>query len=229
MELPYKIYDFIPSSIRDTDKDTELLKRFLQGPQEVWSQTYGKIYSILTLIDRNDIPAELLPYKLPQLGFTGEYTALFEGKSANDMRRLLFAAMPLWKERGTQIGADDVLSVFTGRSVKLVQSVFNIPITEETYLTPLDEYRGFWLYEDNYFTEFRIVDEGSLDRGIIRELAKLMRPLSETISIVYLDFADEFNLGVFQWIAKSGDIDIQDGKLVLSDTDFAVVDVLVIR
>lgn len=57
---------------------------------------------------------------------------------------------------------------------------------------------------DEFQVDVRVVDDGTLDRTLIKRLLNLMRPCSERINILYIDFYEDFEAGKGQYETISG-------------------------
>lgn len=72
---------------------------------------------------------------------------------------------------------------------------------------------------DEYVSDLRIVDDGSLDRTMVEGLVSLFRPSGERIYVRYLDFQDDFREEILGWTEVTGTATNQSslGRVVLSD------------
>lgn len=76
-----------------------------------------------------------------------------------------------------------------------------------------------------YEYQIRIVDDGTLDRELVRRLARLTRPCNERVEVFYLGFLDRFttDLDESQWTEEAGDVTVDGGMMTLpSGTDTSV-------
>ncbi len=82
---------------------------------------------------------------------------------------------------------------------------------------------------DEYQIDVRVVDDSTLDRNVLKSILNLMRPSSERINIIYIDFFDDFESGKGQWntISGSGYTEKTDEKsyLKLPELSFEQVEV----
>lgn len=84
---------------------------------------------------------------------------------------------------------------------------------------------------DEYRSNLRIVDDGTLDRTLVKRVLRLMRATGERFDITYLSFLDVFSIVAddSQWEPyTSSNLTVEDGLLKLTDTanaesTFAVV------
>lgn len=75
--------------------------------------------------------------------------------------------------------------------------------------------------DDEYRSDLRIVDDGSLDRTLVKRILRLMRATGERWNITYLDFLDLFNVDGddLQWQPLStGNVPVAGGSMNLLDT-----------
>ena len=77
---------------------------------------------------------------------------------------------------------------------------------------------------DEYVSDLRVVDDGTVNRTLLEGLVSLLRPAGERIYIRYLDFQDDFR-DVFSWDVISGTAtpDRPNGILELEDTVDTVI------
>ena len=116
-ELLLKIYDFIPKSLRtaDIEDGLEILRRFLDGPQEVWRTIHQKVFSLIDTFDPDEIEDRLLQWRKDTVGLTSDLDYLTEDLSDDDLRRLVRLSMTLWRLRGGRQGIKQSLFAMTGR------------------------------------------------------------------------------------------------------------------
>jgi hypothetical protein len=210
-ELELKIYNFLLSSMRKEDEKTNyLLKRFLEGPQEVWKIINGKIFDVKKLWDVINVDNKYLEYLAPIVGWTGTYESIIDklvkNKDYTTLRRLILTSIPLWKKRSTE---DSLMGVL-GEEIR--------------------EGADSWLFDnpetvsgDEYYSNLRIVDDGNLDKTLVVSLVKLMRPINEKIEIVYLGFMELFTIDNddSQWTEIAGSLDIAGGTAELDNTSIS--------
>lgn len=110
-----EIFKFLHKPIRDADKKTTLVERFLQGPQSVWDDTLTpKREALIELTDPTKCPTEALQYLKPIVGFTSELNNITDNLSENDLRKLILLAIPLWKQKGLEVGYSNILRLLIG-------------------------------------------------------------------------------------------------------------------
>lgn len=65
--------------------------------------------------------------------------------------------------------------------------------------------------------QIRVVDDGTLDRELVRNLAKITRPTNERVDIFYVGFLDQFTTDndKSQWEDEEGVSEVVDGTMVL--------------
>lgn len=89
--------------------------------------------------------------------------------------------------------------------------------------TPAAGYTGdlgtwrLWGMNGEYVTEIRVVDDGSINRSLLKYMIDVVRPNGERVDIVYMDFLDEFkdNKYVAQW-TTSGTYTLNGSYIALS-------------
>lgn len=200
--LTLRIYRFIIDQIRVEDAKPAgalFVKRFLEGPQEIWADTQARIFSIKDLWNINKIADEHLQFLKNIVGWTGNLETVTDRLDSDTLRKLIAASIPLWKERGTEDALQNVIELVTGARTR-VWNWFDFRwVLDETEMGEEHEGRDPWIIDlpgppanDEYRSNLRVVDDGNLDRTLVLELVKLMRAVSERWEISYIDFLDRF-------------------------------------
>jgi len=117
------------------------------------------------------------------------------------LRRLIASSVALWKDRGNDDSLLDLLAIATGVRM-LIWNWFDFRwVLDETYLGEQRQGADSWLYslpggddQVEYWNNLRIVDDGTLDRELVKSIVKLMRPCSERYEISYIAFLDQFTV-----------------------------------
>jgi hypothetical protein len=210
----YDLYKFFIKAIRDDDTKlgTELLKRLLMGPQEAFDQTNAKIKSMLRLSNYLDSPAEYLPDLLQLVGFTGDPATfgILNGLSVLDQRRLLWAAVKIWKAKGTELSYEKIATLLGGIRLEIDDWFYFrwIVFGDETDAVPdgvigEDRLQGdSWIVSspgevnepDEYQSDIVIMDEPDLelDRDLVVNMLKLARPSGERLDVCFFEYFDHF-------------------------------------
>lgn len=225
--LNLDMYRFIIASIRNEDeKSGSFLKRFLQGHQEIWETIQSKIFDIKDLWDISEIKDGHLQYLQAIVGWVGDLTKITDTLDSDTLRRLISTSTALWRERGPEDAIIDVLSLTTQAQSRIWNWFDYRWILEETGFA--EELQGRDLnmidlpgqpgYEE-YQSNLRIVDNGNLDKTLVKNLVKLMRACSERITISYIDFMELFSVDddKTQWTENSGELIVADGVGKLAD------------
>lgn len=237
--LTLDMYNFLIEGIRIEDAKPEgalFVKRFLEGPQAVWKQTQASLFSIKDLWDLTKIPDGFLKYLKNILGWTGKLEAITDLLDAKTLRKLLGTSAALWKQRGTEDSLQDVLELTTGARTR-VWNWFDFRwVLDETETSEEHQGRDPWIIDlpgapnyDEYRSNVRIVDDGTLNREVVERLVKLMRAAGERWEVSYIDFMDRFIIDGddTQWFESGFDVPTVEGGLAkLSDntaTETAVV------
>jgi phage tail-like protein len=224
-ELALRIYLFLIEGIRQEDQQNGALfvKRYLEGPQLIWGQIQGSIFGLKTLWDINEIADDYLVFLKHIVGWTSELDHITNALDADTLRRLIASSAALWKERGTEDALSNVVSLVVGARSRIWNWFDFRWITDETGLGHEHDGRDPWTIsiDDNVTINFRIVDDGALNRQLVRDLANLMRPLNERVEITYLRFLDLFSVDDdnSQWIGAEGvntTLDVASGVATLT-------------
>lgn len=201
------LYRALIRPIREADyKDgKEFLKRFYIGIQ----QTHNDIAELVASVWDNHNPetcsSDLLIYLKDIVGFDVEYDHITSRLSVADLRRLISLAVPLWKERFSEIGIVNLIRLLTGKNAVFYNWFYYRSILGETYLT--EEQLGYdhWIigglvsYFDEYYSQVRLMDDGNLDEQLLLDLIGLERVSSERIEVALVDFLDQFDLTRVKW------------------------------
>jgi hypothetical protein len=201
--LRLSMYNFLIQGIRDadqTDAGARFIERFFMGPQTIWTQTIQTIFDIPKIWSASDCPDELLQYLKRIVGWTVETDTITEALDFATLRRLIAASVRFWKTRGPESSIEDLL-LLTTAARSYIQNWFTLRfIADEVFLgEEHGEGTDPWLLStpgegdpDAWTYNIRIVDDGSLNHQLVRDIAKLTRPTGERVLITYLGFLDRF-------------------------------------
>lgn len=232
--LSLRIYPFLIEVIREEDQNSgnRFVERFLEGPQAMWDSIDARIKAIPTLWSVTDIEDQYLIYLKWIVGWTSELDFITDDLDAATLRRLIAASVPFWKIRGTEDSMVDILRLTTAARLR-VWNWFDLRwILGETAVG--EDWQGYdpWMlslpgppeYDENRMN-LRIVDDGTLNRRLVRNLVKITRPGGERITISYIAFLDQFIVDDddSQWDHNVlGSTTVASGFMRLSDQQDAV-------
>ncbi len=200
--LNLDMYRFLIEPIRreDVQRGGLFVKRYLQGPQALWLQTQTSLFDIKKLWSLTECPDDYLQYLKNIVGWTPRYDNITSALDAATLRRLIATSIPLWRRRGAEDTLLDVLTLVTGARQRLWNWFYFRWIVGETVLSEVHEGADSWAVgtpgtsDAEYTSNLRIVDDGTLDRAVVRQLLNLMRPIGERFEVTYLLFLDEFTV-----------------------------------
>jgi len=229
MALQLNMFDFLIKPIRDADakEGNDFVKRFLQRPQEMWSDTHDRIQAVKTLWSVVDCEDEYLQFLKWIVGWTSEpeLEAITSRLTDDQLRRLISISARLWKERGSEDTIADILKNLSGARVRVITWFDLRWIVGETEIGEGWEDFDSWFIGDEYTFQLRMVDNGTLDKVFVRQIVNLMRAMGETIEIAYVKFLDQFFVDndSSQWarIVGSGAIPVLNGYMHLDNTSSA--------
>ena len=244
----HDMYKFFIKAIRDDDTKigTELLKRLLVGPQATFEKTYATIKSMLKLSNYLDSPAERLPDLLQLVGFPGDPTTfgLINGLSELDQRRLLWAAVKVWKTKGTELSYEKIATLLGGIRLEIDDWFYFRWVVFGDPTDPVpdgvigeDLLQGdSWIVSspgevnepDEYQSDIVIMDEPDLelDRDLVVDMLKLARPSGERLDVCFFEYFDHFaDLGDVQVVAGDASLDTEMGLYHETDDTLTVVNV----
>jgi len=206
--LTLRIYLFFIETIRieDTNNGNLFLKRFLEGPQEVWDRNQAKIFALKDLWSVTDIPDDLLKFMKNIVGWTKSLESITDALDFDTLRRLIGSAVALWKIRGTEDAMISILTLVLGARIRSWNWFEFRFISGETGFG--NEADGFdphniSITNDREFN-VRIMDDGTVDRTLVFNLVNLFRPTGERVTINYLRLIDLFRVDGddAQWAAQ---------------------------
>lgn len=228
--MSLQMYDFLIKPLRDEDasKGRLFLQRLLMGPQAQWDRTRARIDEIPTLWSVLNCDDEQLQRLKRIVGWTKDLDTITERLSSDLLRRLIAVSAKLWKDRGPEDTTIDILRVLTGMRSR-IWNWFDLRfVMDETQLgEDSDGHDPFLLSgpgypgEAEFRSNLRIVDLGNLDRTLVSDVVRLMRPVGERVEITYLAFLDLFDVDgdYFQWRQDSGtSMRVSDGRFFLDDS-----------
>ncbi len=199
--LPLRIYPFLIEGIREEDQvnGAQFVERFLNGPQLVWDGIDNAIRSLPDMWSVTKCEDRLLRFLKWIVGWTSELDYITDDLDFATLRRLIAASVPFWKIRGNEVALTEILRLTTAARVR-IWTWFDLRfIVGEIGMG--EEHQGYdpWMlslpgppnYDENRMN-VRIVDDGTLNRRLVRNLVKLTRPSGERIMISYLGFLDQF-------------------------------------
>lgn len=209
--LQLSMYNFLIAGIRDadqTDEGARFIERFVMGPQAIWAATVKTIFDIPKIWSASDCPDELLQFLKRIVGWTSDTDTITEALDFETLRRLIAASVRFWKTRGPESSIEDLLQLTTAAR-SYVTNWFQLRFILDEVLNGEEHGTGTdpWLLStpgegsDEYTYNIRIVDDGTLDHQLVRDVAKLTRPSGERVLITYLGFLDRFetNGDLTQW------------------------------
>lgn len=235
--LALRIYPFLIEVIREADQNegNQFVERFLNGPQLMWDSLDARVKQLPSLWSVTDIEDRFLPFLKWIVGWTSELNHITDDLDDITLRRLIAASVPFWKIRGTEDSMVDILRLTTAARLR-VWNWFDLRwILGETGMG--EDHMGYdpWVLSlpgppnyDEYRMNVRIVDNGSLNRRLVRNLVKLTRPASERVTISYIAFLDQFSTDDddSQWDNNAlGITVVDDGFMRLSNQQDAVSNV----
>ncbi len=231
--LSLKMYNFLLYTIRQIDSTREgtfFVKRLFEGPQSVWQTTHDKIFSIKDLWSITKCPDEYLKYLKWIVGWTSELDYVTDELDFYTLRRLIASSIPLWRKRGQEETIIDIISLVANSRCRIWNWFDYRWITDETEFVEDHQGRDPWIVDiqgepdfGEYYNTLRIVDNGDLDRTLVKNLVKFMKPCGERIEIAYIDFLDMFLVedDTSQWETAVGEpMIVQDGYGILEDTSY---------
>lgn len=223
--LTLRIYRFLIEQIRVEDAKAEgafFVKRFLEGPQAIWADTQGRIFSIRDLWDISRIDDAHLQYLKNIVGWTPNLNTITDRLDADKLRKLIATSIPLWKQRGTDDALQNVITLVTGARTRVWDWFTFRWVLDETEMGEEHQGRDPWIIDlpgfpnvDEYRSNLRVVDDGTLDTVLIEELVKLMRAAGERWEISFIDFLDRFLIDGddTQWFESGMDVPVVEGGL----------------
>lgn len=227
-----RIYRFLIEGIREADQTdgNRFVERFVEGPQGIWDGIDASIRSLPNMWSFTDCEDRFLPFLKWIVGWTSELDYITDELDFATLRRLIASSVPFWKVRGTEDALTEILQLTTAARTR-VWDWFDLRyIADETAVGEVREGYDSWALElpgapgfsENQMN-VRIVDDGTLNRRLVRNLVRLTRPAGERITISYLGFLDLFSTDddSSQWTSSSGGPSptVEGGTMSIGDTD----------
>lgn len=200
-ELSLRIYRFVLQSIRDEDQKVgqQFLERFVEGSQIDWARTDSRIKALPSLSSVTDIEDQFLKFLKDIVGWTAELDNITDELDDETLRRLIAASVQFWKLRGPEDAVRDILRLVTAARLRTWNWFETRIVSDETAMG--EDHEGFDPhmislpgppdFDENRYN-VRIVDNGTLNRKLVRDLVRLTRPAGERVEISYLGFLDLF-------------------------------------
>jgi photosystem II stability/assembly factor-like uncharacterized protein len=199
--LSLKMYNFLLYPIRQSDSSMEgkyFVKRLFQGPQNVWQTIHDKIFSIKDLWSVTRCPDEALKYLKNIVGWTRELDYITDELDYDTLRRLIASSVPLWSKRGKEETIIDIISLVLNTRCVIWNWFDYRWIVDETEFA--EQHAGYdsWIIDHGeeglgeYSSNIRIVDDGTLNKDLVKNVLKLIRACGERIEISYINFLDRF-------------------------------------
>jgi len=181
--FPYEIYRFLHKALRVEDQKVDrFLERFLIGPQAVWEKTTRAIQDLVNLHNPDLCRDDLIHYLKDIVGLTKELDSITSDISDDDLRRLISLAVPLWREKGLEVGYRDIVRLFTGKNSRTFNwfdyrfiagevSFAQDELGEDAWLisepgvarsTPTGNVVGLWPFEGDFSDRSSSVNDGEL-------------------------------------------------------------------
>jgi phage tail-like protein len=235
-DLQLNMYNFLMRSLRDADQrnGNQFVERLFTGPQAAWQTTHDIVEDIKDLWSVTDCPDEYLQYLKRIVGWTPDLDSITDGLSYDQLRRLIAVSVQLWKKRGSENTMTDLLRLLTGKRTRLFNWFDLRFILGEIELEYDNEGLDPWLLDldgdpnnSPYYSHLQIVDDGTLDRDLVKSILNLMRAMGERIDITYVLLIDLFDAPTdsSQWQQNNGSsMSVNNGLLTLSD-DTSVEDI----
>lgn len=202
-DLQLRIYFFLLDLIRSEDQKNgnQFLERYLLGPEEVWRANDQAIRNLPVLWDVANIPDRFLVFLKNIVGWTSELRGITDNLTFLTLRRLIRASVPFWKRRGPEDAIIDIMRLTTAARMRIWNWFDFRIVLDETGMGEEHQGRDPHMialplgadHEERTYN-VRIVDDGTLDKALVRNLAKLTRPGNERVEISYLGFLDLFQV-----------------------------------
>lgn len=218
------LYKFLPQFTRmvDQDQGLKLLERYLEGMTGIWDSIADRIEELRGLMDPFNVPDSVLRHVFPLLGFGGSFSYIWSALSPTDQRRLIFAAIPIWRASSTE-AAIRIAARFLSGKPYFIRDVHNfLPVADDLTIGVSYDSKAIWVVGEDPSPynmdsiDLHIVDEGDIDHTLLRNLLNITRPAGEKIVIVYADFLDRFrDSELTQWVTGGTVTALGDGVVTL--------------
>ena len=195
--MAHELYNTLYESVRIADQTLGM--KFLErlfSRSEFWIQDTRRItHEELAKIDSPiTCQPELIEHFVTQVGMTKRLAqTLMKGRSTTSQRRAVLSMIPLLRQRGTPRGKVGSFFTFSGREV-IYSTWFDLIAVLGGSMVGYDfnMIGGADSVLDEYFSDLKMMDDGTIDEEQIVELGKLHRPSNEILRVTLLDFLDNF-------------------------------------
>ena len=116
----HEMYKFLHRPIRDRDQQEgrQFVERYMLAPQRQFEQAFLNLQKLFTLWVPETTPQ---PRFLKDIvGFTKELDNITDDITDQDLRKLIALAVALWKEKGLDLGYEDIIRLFTGSATRVL-------------------------------------------------------------------------------------------------------------
>jgi len=120
--FPFQIYSFIIRRIRQIDETlgTALIRRFLDGPQEVWVRMDKRAQDLLDIFDPEKVEARFLPSLRKLVAFGDDLLDVVNAASEAELRVIIAGAIQFWQNRALrESGYQTAIDLVTGNRFKI--------------------------------------------------------------------------------------------------------------
>jgi len=212
----------------------DLLLRYLERMEYWRGELNSKIVEVPTYVDPRLIPDDLLQYAKDLVGWTDD-TGITSSLTARELRKLITLAIPIWKQKGTELGLVNLARLLTGKNVIYANWFWFRWILGETGLWEEQAGSDPWILGGEisdygeYYSNLRVMDSPDLDHTLLERVVEIERPFNERIELVYLDFLDWFNEDLRYWSHEVGGaegyLDAVNHRMVIPATGRERIDV----
>lgn len=201
--LNLNIYDFIIRPIRDADvtQGHLFLKRFLAGPQAMWRQTQSDIFRLKDLWDIFRIDDEHLQYMKDIVGWVKDTKHITDKLTPTQLRKVIASSMPLWKRRGTEEAYKQLIGMIYATRIRCWNWFDLRWILDESVIGENHDGRDISILDSvgQRESNLRVMLLDGMDRELVGDFVRLLRPSGERVLVTYLHFLDQFDQGNLAW------------------------------
>lgn len=206
------LYRALIRPIREADmrEGREFLRRFYNGMHAVHVEIADQVASVWDVHSPITCPPDLLVYLKDIVGFNKDFDYITSRLSDADLRRLIQLAIPLWKQLFSELGIVNLIRLLTGRNAIIYNWFYYRTILGEVILSEEQLGYDFWLigggvtYYDEFHSQVRLMDNGTVDRQLLLDLVALERVSSERVEVAVVDFLDQFDAARDKWETIQG-------------------------
>lgn len=212
MSTAPSMFNFLIRAMREQDKQigNNFLKTLYAGLQVQWQGLNDAIELLEDMYDPYLCPDSAIDAVMWNVGITKDLDNITASLSSENKRKLFQFAVALWKMKGTEEAIALAIYALTGRPPWILNWHRARFVLDMAGLWEIWEGADCWVQGgissdlDEFWSNVRVMDDGTLDHDLVENVIGLLRPSNERYLVSYVDFLDRFQLGRDLWLSIAG-------------------------